>query len=63
LNVRELIEKLQKFDPETPVRIWDADTGWALNVEIVDTKDGVVRVAGTYMSRDMDLDSKWMTPW
>jgi hypothetical protein len=63
LNVRELIEKLQEFDPKTPVRIWDANIGYALNVEITDTKDGVVRVAGTYWGRDRDFDGKWMTPF
>jgi hypothetical protein len=45
MKVKELIEKLQRLDPEMHVVIRDADTGWCL--DLTQFREGVLTNAGT----------------
>ena len=50
MKIKELIERLAKFDPDTDVVIVDADTGWYLVIHKVEQETGepCVVVGGNY---------------
>lgn len=51
MKVHELIELLQAYDPEIPVTIVDADTGWDLKIT-VDAQPDAVFLRPSYDERD-----------
>ncbi len=49
MDVKELIELLQKYNPEDLVIIDDADTNWELNIqEIRSYGNGKISISGSY---------------
>lgn len=48
MKIKELIVLLQAMDQEAPVVILDADTGWSLNIQHVDTYNERVEISGDY---------------
>ena len=46
--VKDLIEALKSFDPSSPLRIEDADTGWEIHKIHINFREGKIWLCGEY---------------